>query len=57
MHLDLGIVRGVITVVWLLLFVALWVSAWSKSRRKEFEAAALLPFDASEPRPQHEEPR
>jgi cbb3-type cytochrome oxidase subunit 3 len=57
MHLDLGIVRGVITVVWLLLFIALWLSAWSKGRRKEFEAAALLPFDASDPLPEREERR
>ena len=56
MHLDLGIVRGVITVVWLLLFVALWVSAWSKGRHKEFEAAARLPFDASDPLPERGEP-
>jgi cbb3-type cytochrome oxidase subunit 3 len=55
MHLDLGIVRGVVTVVWLLLFIALWVAVWSKGRRAEFEAAARLPFDAPEGNPTHEE--
>jgi len=45
MHLDLEVLSSAVTVLWLLAFIALWIWAWSGRRRKEFEAAARLPFD------------
>ena len=48
MHIDLGTVRGLVTVAWFGLFVALCVSTWSRKRRAEFDAAARLPFDPSD---------
>ena len=55
MHLDLDIVRGVLTVVWFLLFLALWITAWSRKRREEFAAAARLPLEATADRLENEE--
>jgi len=48
MHLNLEVLSSAVTVLWLLAFIALWVWAWSGRRRKEFEAAARLPFDEPE---------
>ena len=48
MHIDIGTVRGAVTVAWFVLFVALWASTWSGRRRAEYEAAARLPFEAGE---------
>jgi cbb3-type cytochrome oxidase subunit 3 len=45
MHFDLDIARGLVTVCWFVLFIALSLSAWSRRRRAEFDAAARLPFD------------
>jgi len=45
MHFDLETLSSAITVVWFLAFIALCVWAWSGRRRKDFEAAARLPFD------------
>ena len=45
MRLDLEALSSAITVVWFLAFIALCIWAWSGRRRKEFEAAARLPFD------------
>ena len=45
MHLDFEVLSGAVTVLWLLAFIALCLWAWSGRRRKEFEAAARLPFD------------
>ena len=48
MQLDIDTVRGAVTVAWFVLFIALSVSAWSRRRRAEYEAAARLPFEAGE---------
>lgn len=45
MHLDISLVRSVITVVWFVTFVALWLWAWSGRRRQDFAAAANLPLE------------
>jgi len=37
--------RAAVTVLLFILFVALIVWAWSPRRRKDFEAAARIPFD------------
>ncbi len=42
--MDINILRAIVTVIGLVLFVALWVWAWSRRRQADFEAAARLPF-------------
>jgi cytochrome c oxidase cbb3-type subunit 4 len=48
MHVDWEAVSSAVTVVWFLAFVALCFWAWSGRRRKDFDAAARLPFDEEE---------
>jgi cbb3-type cytochrome oxidase subunit 3 len=50
MRFDINLARGIVTILWFALFIAIAVSAWSRRRSKEFEAAsrmALEPEDAS----------
>ena len=50
MHLSPGVLSSVVTIVWFLAFIALWMWAWSGRRRKDYEAAARLPLEeTSEP--------
>ena len=44
MHV-LETLSSAVTVVWFLAFIALCLWAWSGRRRKDFDAAARLPFD------------
>lgn len=48
MTLDINLARGVITILWFSLFVAVSVTAWSHRRRAEFDAAARLPLEPAE---------
>jgi cbb3-type cytochrome oxidase subunit 3 len=41
----IGIVRGVITLILMLLFIALAVKTWSRSRKESFESMARLPLE------------
>lgn len=41
--------RATVTVVWFALFIAIWISAWSRNRRDVHAAAALLPLEESPP--------
>jgi cytochrome c oxidase cbb3-type subunit IV len=43
MHLET--LSSAVTVIWFLAFVALCFWAWSGRRRKDYDAAARLPFD------------
>ena len=43
--MDMGIVRGLITLVLLVLFLGLCAWAWSRKRKKDFEEAAQLALD------------
>jgi cytochrome c oxidase cbb3-type subunit 4 len=45
---PLTIVRSAVTVALFVLFVVLWVWAWSARRRDEFARAAMLPFDETD---------
>ena len=48
--MDLNIVRGIMTAILLMVFIAIVVWAWSAKRKAAFDAAARLPFDEdSEP--------
>ncbi len=46
--MDINDLRIAVTVVSLVLFIALMVHTWSRRRRAEYEAAALLPFAEEE---------
>jgi cytochrome c oxidase cbb3-type subunit 4 len=39
-----GLIRAGLTVVLCTAFIALWIWAWSKHRKAEFDAAAQLPL-------------
>jgi len=49
--MDVNVIRIAVTVSGLVLFIALVLHTWSRSRKAEHEAAALLPFigEAGEP--------
>jgi cytochrome c oxidase cbb3-type subunit 4 len=42
--MDLNILRSIITVLLFVAFIGLWVWAWSKNRKEDFEEAANIPF-------------
>lgn len=42
--MDIGTVRGFITLAILLLFLGLWAWSWSRKRKTEYDAAAQLPL-------------
>ena len=43
--LNMGIVRGLLTLVLFAAFMTLWAWAWSKNRKAEFDRVALLPLE------------
>jgi len=49
--MDIGIFRGIVTAVLMVLFIALVFWAYSRRRHDEFEAAARLPLDDDGPPP------
>ena len=46
--MDIDTVRGVITAVLLVLFVALAVWTWSRNRKDTYDKAARMPLEDSE---------
>lgn len=42
---TIGLIRGGLTAILCCAFIALWVWAWSKHRKAEFDAAARLPLE------------
>lgn len=49
MSLDIGTVRGLITLIVFALFVGIVFWAYSKRRRRDFDEAARLPLDDDSP--------
>lgn len=49
--LNMGVVRGLLTLVLFLAFMTLWAWAWSKNRQAEFERVARLPLEDALPDP------
>jgi cytochrome c oxidase cbb3-type subunit 4 len=47
----IGILRGLITLVLLLLFIALVVWAWSDRRKKTFDSMARMALEDEDPAP------
>jgi cytochrome c oxidase cbb3-type subunit 4 len=43
--MDIGLFRGLLTAILLLLFIGLWIWSWSRKRAAEYEAAAQLPLE------------
>ena len=43
--MDLGIVRGLITVALLGLFIGIWVWSWSRKRSADFAETSRLPLE------------
>ena len=43
--MDINSIRIAVTVSGLVLFIALVLHTWSRSRKAEHDAAAMLPFD------------
>jgi len=47
--MDIGTVRGLITLALLIAFVALVVWAWSRRRKPDFDAMARMPLEEDPP--------
>lgn len=43
--MNQDLLRSLLTVALFVAFIALWVWAWRKERKADFDAAARLPFD------------
>jgi cytochrome c oxidase cbb3-type subunit IV len=43
--MDIGLIRGLLTVTLMALFLGMWFWSWSKKRDAEFEAAARIPLE------------
>jgi cytochrome c oxidase cbb3-type subunit 4 len=58
--MEMGTLRGLVTLALMVAFVAIWVWAWSSRRRKDFDEASRLPLeedDKATRRPEHGESR
>ena len=42
--MDLGTLRGLLTLAVLVLFLGLWAWSWSRKRKPEYDAAAQMPL-------------
>jgi len=52
--MDIGIIRGLITVSILILFLGIWAWSWSRKRSADFDEASRLPLeDDSHPPRKH----
>ncbi len=43
--MDINDFRGVLTAIIFFAFMGIWVWAWSKRRKSDFEASAALPLE------------
>jgi cbb3-type cytochrome oxidase subunit 3 len=46
---DIGVIRGLITLVLMLAFIAMVVIVWSRRRSAEFESLARMPLEELPP--------
>ncbi len=49
--MDTGTIGAIVTVVFFVIFVGIVLWAWSGRRKKDFDAAANLPFEEEDTRP------
>ena len=47
-ELNIGLVRGVLTLILFVAFMTLWAWAWNKKRKQAFDLMARLPLDDQE---------
>jgi len=52
--MDIGLFRGLITALLLVLFLGIWAWTWSRKRRPDFEAASMLPLEDDHSMPRQE---
>jgi len=43
--MDIGIVRGLLTVALMILFIGVWAWSFSRRRRNDFDRAAQMPLE------------
>ncbi|HLU07866.1 MAG TPA: cbb3-type cytochrome c oxidase subunit 3 [Woeseiaceae bacterium] len=53
----MGDLRGLITVLLLILFVALWAWTWSRKQKSQFDEAARMPLEDDDKPPQKDTER
>ena len=46
--MSIGLVRGLLTLATFSAFIALWIWAWSKHRKADFDEAARLPLEGGQ---------
>lgn len=51
--LDINTFRGLVTVVIMVAFLAIWAWAWSKRRKKDFDKLASMPLEDEAPTAEH----
>ncbi|MFC4308691.1 cbb3-type cytochrome oxidase subunit 3 [Steroidobacter flavus] len=54
-ELNVGLVRGLLTLILFLAFMTLWAWAWNKNRQPDFDRMARLPLEDQDSNP--EQPR
>ena len=47
LHVDFEFLSAVVTLVWFVAFIGLWLWAWSSRRQGDYAAAARLPLETS----------
>ena len=47
-ELNVGLVRGLLTLILFLAFMTLWAWAWNKNRKHDFDRMARLPLEDQE---------
>ncbi|MBL8265163.1 cbb3-type cytochrome oxidase subunit 3 [Steroidobacter sp.] len=48
-EMNIGLVRGLLTLILFLAFMTLWALAWNKNRQADFEQIARLPLEDQDP--------
>ena len=43
--MDINDFRGIVTAITLLAFIGVWILAWSRHRKADYEASAELPLE------------
>lgn len=47
-NIDINLARGIVLILLILGFLAIWAWAWSRKRKPEFHAASMLPLEEDE---------
>ena len=52
--MDINTIRGLLTVVLMVAFIGVWIWAWSKRRKQDFDETAALPLEEDKYMTNHE---